>query len=419
MPADISTERESLLQNLMAIPASEFAFSCWGRTWLHARSGVAQVFAALGGPWGLREWRAAIELGYRWPDSPRILQALPIAGRSHLEHRNIRPDQLDAAMASGATIIGDALDPRLSAFAARLKNELGVAGPVSTYASLSPTGDAALPHYDSSHVFVLQLEGRKQWKLSPRPVVVNPSRGRRISAGGEVDSVGLLEDENIEQVPIYDLETVVLEPGDMLYVPPGTIHATLALEPSLSVMVNFAPPRFDALIELIVRRTLGGDPKWRGLPAAGPGGVNTDYVNEGLELLRGILAGIDAGSLDVQAAWYQMTANMGALQNSYATGGRPEPARVEPDSRLAITDRYPVRYIKSTDPEADVRVTVYLGEQQIVDTGAGAELLQNILDRRQFVAGEARYWSGEAYEWDVVQAYLENLVQQGLLAAKG
>jgi len=418
MPSTSVSIHKTVFESLTSVSTADFTQSFWGRKHLHASPRLPEVQSALGGPWGLPEWRAATELAYQWPDSPRTLQALPVAGESHLKFQRIKPEQIDGMVAHGATIIGDVLDTRLSAFAAALKNELNVPGPVSTYASLSPAGEAAVPHYDSSHVFVLQLEGRKRWRLSPRPVVTNPSRGRRISADGEIDSQHRIEDESVEKIGLDNLEFVVLEPGDILYVPAGMVHSTEALERSLSVMFNFSPPRFDALVELIVRRTLGAEARWRGLPAAGPDGA-TDYVNEGLQRLRGILSGLDAESPVVQAVWAEMTANMGALQNSFAGSQRPaEAAFIEPNRRLRITCRYPVRYAERTDPDGELRGTVFLGEEQIIDSGAGAEFLRNVIEHGEFTAEDARHWSGEAYDWDVVRGYLENLVQQGLLSAQ-
>ena len=199
------------------------------------------------------------------------------------------------------------------------------------------------------------------------------------------------------------LRRTVLEPGDFLNVPPGTIHSTEALERSLSIMFNFAPPRFDSLVELIARRTLGHDAKWRGLPA-GPQGAEREHVNEGLQNLRDILAGLSADSPEVRAAWDEMTANLGALQNSFAAGQRPaEPVALEPGTRLQISKRYVVRYAEQVDADGEPRVTVYLGERQIADSGAGAEFLRHVVDRGEFTADEARYWSGGPYDWDVVR----------------
>jgi hypothetical protein len=416
MTRSIVSTRKALLENLTGVPAAEFVRSYWGKSYLHARSGPVVLQAVLGGRWSVAEFRAAIERGYRWPGSPRTLQALPVSGQSHLEQRHISLEQLDDAVASGATIIGDALDEHLLTVAAALKDELNVAGPVSAYGSLSAAGEGALPHYDSSHVFVLQLEGRKQWRLSQGPVVINPSRGRRISPDGEVDATNRSEDEALEQVALDQLDTVVLERGDILYVPIGMLHATEALERSLSVMFNFAPPRFDALVELLVRRTLGGEAKWRGLPAGASQSVYTDYMNEGMARLRGILSVLDADSAETRAAWDEMTANMGAMLNSFAASlSSANGGRITPDCRLKVTPRYPVRHWERIDSQGELRITVYLGDRQITDNGAGAELLRQILVRGEFTAEEARYWSGDAFEWDVVCGYLDGLVQQGLL----
>jgi len=186
----------------------------------HARNDLTAVHATLGGPWGLAEWREATELGYRFPASPRTLQASPVPGQNHLELLNLTPERFDEAIAAGSTIIGDVLDTRLSTFAAALKDELNIPGPVSTYGSFSPGGEAAVPHYDGSHVFVLQLEGRKRGGF-PVPCSHQSVPRRRISPDGQVDSRHRLEDESIEQISLEELDAVVLEPGDILYVSSG------------------------------------------------------------------------------------------------------------------------------------------------------------------------------------------------------
>ena len=113
-----------------------------------------------------------------------------------------------------------------------------------------------------------------------------------------------------------------------------------------------------------------------------------------------------------------MTANLGAMQNSFAASQNPnEVEPIEPECRLKINDRYPVRYSERIDPDGEPRVTVYLGEEQITDSGAGAGFLKNVVERAPFAAEEARHWSVDSYDWDVVRGYLENLVQQGLLTA--
>jgi len=417
MATQNAVRKKTSIEDLFGIPTAEFIGRYWGRTYCHAATSVDDWRQT----WGFGEWRAATELGYNWKPSSHTLQGLmPVRnatiGRHQSKSMLLQPGQIDTALELGASIIGDALDPRLSTLAARLKDDLSVPGPVSTYASLSPAGEGAAPHYDSAHTFVLQMEGRKLWRLSRRPAVENPSRGRILSRNGEVDTCDRLEDEMIEEISLDDLETIVLETGDILYIPPGTAHATEALEQSLSVMINFAPPRFDALVELIVRRTLCREARWRGLPAAGPDRGHADYVNEGLERVREILAGLDASSVEVRCAWDEMTANMGAMQNSFAASVAPKgPISIQPEHRLAVTNRYPIRSVERLDADGELLFTVFLGETQVAEGGAGAEFLKGVLDQTEFTAGEARYWSEEPYDWDVVQAYIESLVRQGLL----
>lgn len=77
---------------------------------------------------------------------------------------------------------------------------------------LTPPGSQGFaPHYDDIEAFVLQLEGRKRWKLySPRDLFETLPR---------VSSENFKEEDVGE--PILNIE---LEPGDMLYFPRGTIH---------------------------------------------------------------------------------------------------------------------------------------------------------------------------------------------------
>ncbi|XP_058825896.1 bifunctional lysine-specific demethylase and histidyl-hydroxylase NO66 [Topomyia yanbarensis] len=74
-----------------------------------------------------------------------------------------------------------------------------------------PNSQGFAPHYDDIEAFVLQVEGRKHWKLySPRTASEVLPR---------VSSPNFIQEEI--GVPILE---VVLEPGDLLYFPRGIIH---------------------------------------------------------------------------------------------------------------------------------------------------------------------------------------------------
>jgi lysine-specific demethylase/histidyl-hydroxylase NO66 len=85
---------------------------------------------------------------------------------------------------------------------------------------LTPAGTQGFaPHYDDIEAFVLQLEGRKRWR------VYKPLQDEfalpRFSSGN------YSQDDLKDHKPIID---VILEPGDLLYFPRGFIHQANALD---------------------------------------------------------------------------------------------------------------------------------------------------------------------------------------------
>ena len=118
------------------------------------------------------------------------------------------------AVASGATVVLQALHhthPPLAAFCRLLEAELEQ--PVQANAYFTPRGSPGLPvHHDTHDVFCLQVAGRKRW-LVYKPALELPLRDQRYRP--EMGEPG---------EPVLDL---VLEPGDMLYMPRGWLHEAL------------------------------------------------------------------------------------------------------------------------------------------------------------------------------------------------
>ncbi|CAL4139169.1 unnamed protein product, partial [Meganyctiphanes norvegica] len=91
---------------------------------------------------------------------------------------------------------------------------------------LTPPGTQGFaPHWDDIEAFILQLEGKKHWKVyKPRtPEEVLPEY-----------SSGNLEANDTGEVYM----DVILEPGDMLYFPRGWIHQAFALEDTHSLHIT-------------------------------------------------------------------------------------------------------------------------------------------------------------------------------------
>jgi hypothetical protein len=146
---------------------------------------------------------------------------------------------------AGATLVFQGLHrlwPPLVELAGRLAREL--AAPVQVNAYLTPPGNQGFAtHYDTHDVFVLQVEGRKRWRVH-EPVLVDPLE--RQPWGGRADEVAATADGP----PALDVE---LSPGDTLYLPRGWLHAATALgERSLHLTLGIRALTRYALVEALL-----------------------------------------------------------------------------------------------------------------------------------------------------------------------
>jgi 50S ribosomal protein L16 3-hydroxylase len=91
--------------------------------------------------------------------------------------------------------------------------------------SYAATGGGVGPHFDSYDVFLLQGPGRRRWRVGrPREPRLDPKAPLRILSNFRHEDEWLLE------------------PGDMLYLPPGWAHDGVSLEPSFTYSIGFRAP---------------------------------------------------------------------------------------------------------------------------------------------------------------------------------
>lgn len=91
--------------------------------------------------------------------------------------------------------------------------------------SYAPPGGGVGPHFDSYDVFLLQGEGSRRWRISSQRDLALVDNAplkilRRFSAGREW----------------------ILEPGDMLYLPPRCAHDGVALDHCITLSIGFRAP---------------------------------------------------------------------------------------------------------------------------------------------------------------------------------
>lgn len=99
--------------------------------------------------------------------------------------------------------------------------------------SIAGPGGGVGPHFDSYDVFLIQMEGRRRWRISQqKDLSLNPNLPLKI-----------LQHFAPEQE--WDLE-----PGDMLYLPPHIAHDGIALDPGCQTWsVGFRAPSYKELLQ--------------------------------------------------------------------------------------------------------------------------------------------------------------------------
>ena len=225
----------------------------------------------------------------------------------------VRDDKVAALFGDGATVVLQALHrtwPPVIALATGLAAELG--HPVQANAYVTPPSSRGFSaHYDVHDVFVMQLAGRKHWTIHA-PVLADPLRDQPWNARGAAVAAAARDTE-----PAID---TVLEPGDVLYLPRGWLHAATALgEVSAHLTVGVHVVTRYALVEALTT-LVADDPELRATLPLGLDVADPDSLAPHLDAVRTALS----------AALARVPAEAVArrVRHRVWTGGRPEPVGV-------------------------------------------------------------------------------------------
>jgi 50S ribosomal protein L16 3-hydroxylase len=99
--------------------------------------------------------------------------------------------------------------------------------------SYAVDGGSVGPHYDNYDVFLLQGEGRRLWKTGQFC-----DGDSRLLPHDELRILSLFESK----------EEYLLEPGDMLYIPPGVAHWGIAQGECTTFSIGFRAPRVNDMV---------------------------------------------------------------------------------------------------------------------------------------------------------------------------
>jgi 50S ribosomal protein L16 3-hydroxylase len=153
-------------------------------------------------------------------------------GRWHLQQGPLR--RLPSPRRSGWTVLVqgvDLMDDGASALKQRFRF-VPDARLDDLMVSYATDGGGVGPHVDSYDVFLLQAHGRRRWRISRQRDLSNvPGAPLRLLANFRPSA------------------EFVLDPGDMLYLPPGVAHEGTAVGECITYSIGFRAPTHQELLE--------------------------------------------------------------------------------------------------------------------------------------------------------------------------
>ncbi len=227
------------------------------------------------------------------------------------------------------------------------------------------------PHFDNYDVFLLQAHGKRRWRIG---------RQKNLSLQPDVPLKILTHFEPEEEY--------VLEPGDMLYLPPMWAHDGIAEGECMTYSVGFRSPKQDELArELFLRLSdapdecpkdvVYRDPKQAAV--ANPGAIPTpllDFARTALEKALAEPLALERAlgetlSDPKPGVWFEPAEDFGLIEN----------VRLNQRTRMLYDARH-----------------IFINGESYLAEGRDAELMRQLADTRQLSSQEVQQLSDDALE---------------------
>jgi len=161
--------------------------------------------------------------------------------------------------------------------------------------SYAPIGGSVGAHVDQYDVFLLQAHGRRRWMIETQP---------RDDENAYIDGLDLRILQNFNPDQTWDLE-----PGDLLYLPPGVPHHGVALSECMTWSIGFRAPAHsdivsavcDALIDRMNTRTRYTDPELK--VQTNPGEISAEALAKLTTLVREAITPDDLALQRIFGEW--------------------------------------------------------------------------------------------------------------------
>ncbi len=297
----------------------------------------------------------------------------------------------------GATLIINGvhkLIPEIAQFTSSLRYDIGYSTQVNVYCSW-PGRQGFSPHYDTHEVFILQIEGKKQWRVFT-----------------DTKKYPLPEQKSSSLVPPEgepDLNCI-LSPGDVLYIPRGYWHYAIALdEPSLHLTLGVHCQTGIDFLEWLVTE-LRQQEEWRkSLPLrteAAPVAASIEKLIADLNkyltdhtLAEEYINYLD--SLGKPAARYSLPYQVGFNLFSQGAATQFKSAKLQRVIIAELSDNSGYKIITSG--------------KEILLRGVNRQLLENLFNGEVFTGNDVMQWLPD-YDWELdIVPLLSRLVLEGVI----
>jgi 50S ribosomal protein L16 3-hydroxylase len=250
--------------------------------------------------------------------------------------------------------------------------------------SYASDGGGVGPHYDSYDVFLLQVHGRRRWRI------------------GRLDDTRLVPDVPLKILEHFrPQEEWLLEPGDMLYLPPRWAHDGIAEGECMTCSVGFRAAARDEAGREVLQRLLEGE----GTDAATR--LYRDASQAATDAPARIPAALQSFGIEAALRLAQNPRGLACAVGEWLSEPKP---RVSFDGGAPLRDTAGVVLDRRTKMLYD-DARVYINGESYRASGADAALMRQLADRRRLHTRHLRRAS------DAARQLLDEWAEAGWLHA--
>ncbi|TXJ10477.1 MAG: cupin domain-containing protein [Alicycliphilus sp.] len=236
--------------------------------------------------------------------------------------------------------------------------------------SYATDGGGVGPHFDNYDVFLLQAHGQRRWRIGRQ-------KDKTLRSGLPLKILAAFEPE----------EEHVLEPGDMLYLPPGWAHDGIAVGECMTYSIGFRSPNGAQLAHEVLQRMAEGAADEEGAiyrdaqqPAvAGPGAIPAELQDFARQAVQRALAQPQALECALGEALTEPKPNV--WFEPAEAGGMLECLTLDRRTRMMYDDKH-----------------VFINGESYRASGRDATLMRRLADERRLEPRDLVRASDEALE---------------------